>query len=365
MGGRAAGGEAGVHTYLDCYGTVHIHTEATGGYWVGSWLARGLARALADTVCTLAVELAVCTKLTQPRATDLLLSMLRRSALSLLPRAARGLCGAAAPMTINRTWSPTSQRVGALGMKCGMTQAWAADGKRVPITVVEVQDLQVTKVRTPMHDGVCALQLGGGWQKRKRLTFPEARSFETNGLSYKSYLREFNVTEDALLPIGTSITARHFVPGQYVDVQGVTRGKGFAGAMKRWGFKGQPATHGHSLSHRSVGSMGGAAGSMYATRVWKGKKMPGRMGGKRRTARALMVWKVVPEYDLLYVLGSVPGARGSIVRVRDTKVHKRGFKSPPPFPTFLPGDAEGADESAELLAPRASGIEPAAAGSSR
>ena len=104
-------------------------------------------------------------------------------------------------------------------------------------------------------------------------------------------------TEDALLPVGTTITARHFVPGQYVDVQGTTKGKGFAGPMKRWGFKGQPASHGHSKSHRSHGSMGGAAGAMYATRIWKGKKMAGRMGGKHATMEGLMVWKVLPKVE--------------------------------------------------------------------
>ena len=138
---------------------------------------------------------------------------------------------------------------------------------------------------------------------------------------------------------------------QYVDVQAVTRGKGFAGVMKRWGFGGQPASHGASLSHRSPGSMAGAAGSMYATRVWKGKKMPGRMGGERRTAAGLLVWKVLPKYNLLYLRGSVPGAKGCEVRLRDSTLPK-GFarlaEAPPPFPTFLPGD-DGDEDEAELL----------------
>ena len=133
----------------------------------------------------------------------------------------------------------------------------------------------MVKRRTEMVDGFSALQLGGGWQKRKRLTHHEAAMFEKRGLAYKRYLGEFRVSEDALLPVGTTITARHFVPGQFVDVQGVTRGKGFAGVMKRWGFAGQPASHGVSKAHRSRGSSGGAAGSMYGTRVWKGKKGAG------------------------------------------------------------------------------------------
>ena len=166
-------------------------------------------------------------------------------------------------------------------MKCGMTQAWSAAGQRVPITMVELQDLQVVKRRTRLIDGVNALQLGGGWQKRKRLTLEAARAFEKRGLPYKRYLREFPVSEDAMLPVGATITARHFVPGQYVDAQGVTRGKGFAGVMKRWNFKGQPASHGHSLSHRSRGSSGGAAGSMH--------RCP-RAASARQAGRAAAAW---------------------------------------------------------------------------
>ena len=204
--------------------------------------------------------------------------------------------------------SRSSVRCGALGMKCGMTQAWTPDGKIVPLTVVELQDLQVTAVRTPEKDGITALQLGGGWQKRKRLSAALAGQFETRGLPLKRYLRDFRVSEDALLPIGTSITANHFVEGQHVDVQGVTKGKGFQGVMKRWGFKGQPATHGVSLYHRGGGSLGGASGGKNRTRVWKGKKMAGRMGNKRRTMLNLLVHKVDPKHNLVYLKGSVPGA---------------------------------------------------------
>merc|ERR1719424_737984 len=158
-----------------------------------------------------------------------------------------------------------------------MSQAWTAAGKKVPLTCIELQDLQVVKRREEWRDGINALQLGGGWQKRKRMSTSEANAFESVGLAYKRYLREFRVTEDALLPVGTTINARHFVPGQFVDVQGITKGKGWQGVMRKWGFKGQPATHGHSKSHRSRGSSGGAAGSMFRTRIWKGKRNAGRM----------------------------------------------------------------------------------------
>jgi len=163
------------------------------------------------------------------------------------------------------------------------------------------------------------------------------------------------VSEDALLPVGTSITARHFAPGQYIDVQGTSKGKGFQGVMRRWGFKGQPASHGHSLSHRSAGSSGGAAGSMYATRVFKGKKMAGRMGGRTRTVFSLQVYKIDEAHNILYLRGSVPGNKGSVVRLIDAtrkfRAKGKGFKLlvEPPFPTFLPGDL-GDGEGGELVA---------------
>ena len=234
-----------------------------------------------------------------------------------------------------------SRRVGAIGMKCGMTQAWSASGERVPLTVIELQDLQVTKVRTPLKDGVCALQLAGGWEKRKRMTTSEARVFETKGMAYKSYLREFPVTEDALLPVGTSITALHLCRGSSSTCRR-RRAARASGAVRRWGFKGQSKTHGTTKAERKIGSMGGAAGSMFATRVFKGKKMAGRMGNRRRTVQGLLVWKVVPKYNLVYCKGSIPGARGCEVRLRDSMCRKQEkFKAatPLPFPTILPGDA--------------------------
>ena len=296
-------------------------------------------------------------------------------------------------LTVCREPTRSSARCGALGMKCGMTQAWEADGQVVPITVIELQDLQVTAVRTPQRDGITALQLGGGWQKRKRVSAALAGQFEIHGLPLKRYVRDFRVTEDALLPIGTSITARHFVVGQHVDVQGVTKGKGFQGVMKRWGFAGQPASHGVSLYHRGGGSLGGASGGKGRTRVWKGKKMAGRMGNKRRTMLNLRVFKVDPEHNLLYLKGTVAGAArcgpgptppyptppppfpnsnlpparprpprprpspnphlwwaggtGSIVKLRDAKVLQKGKRidTPLPFPTFLLGDPIEGEEA--------------------
>jgi len=163
------------------------------------------------------------------------------------------------------------------------------------------------------------------------------------------------VTEDALLPVGTSITAAHFVPGQSVDVQGVTKGHGFQGVMKRWGFAGGNATHGNTKAHRTPGSMGGAAGSLFATRVFPGKKMPGRMGNNRRTAMGLTVYKVDRAHNLIYVKGSVPGVKGGHVRVVDTRhTRKKWAKNPlapgpPPFPTFLPEDVTDATPDVMMM----------------
>ena len=260
---------------------------------------------------------------------------------------------AIADVSLNREWTPASVRCGALGMKCGMTQTWTRWGERMPLTVVEIQDLQVTKVKTGDKDGLAALQLGGGWQKRKRLSKVLAGQFVSRELPLKGYLREFRVSEDALLPLGTSITARHFMAGQYVDVQGVTKGKGFQGVMKRWGFAGQEASHGNTKAHRKAGSSGGSAGSMYATRVKPGKKMAGRMGNKRQTMQSLLVYRVVPQHNLLLLKGSVPGGRGGILRIRDTLRHKHKLRAPPPFPTFLPGDAAEDDAASLVFEPAA------------
>lgn len=245
----------------------------------------------------------------------------------------------------SRKMQGESKRCGIIGMKCGMTQGWTAEGKHVPFTIIEVQDLVVTQVKTTERNGFNALQLGGGWQKRKRLRPSEFMQFDGRGLSLKRYMREFPVSEDALLPIGTSVSAQHFVPGQYVDVQGVTKGKGFAGVMKRWGFKGQPASHGNSLAHRAAGSSGGAAGSLYATRVRPGKKMAGRMGNKRRTVHSMLVYKVNTRHNLIYLKGSVPGKKGDVVRMRDAHWVKNTVELP--FPTYL-GPTEGEEVQEEI-----------------
>ena len=285
--------------------------------------------------------------------------MLCRRVGQLLGGQRRALCTAAESSLaalkggMSRDWSANSKRCGALGMKCGMTHAWSSYGEWLPLTVVELQDVQVVQRKEAEKHGFFALKVGSGWQKRKRVNAAFAGQFYSNGLPLKRYMREFRVTEDAMLPVGTSITARHFAAGQYVDVQGVTKGKGFQGVMKRWGFKGQPRSHGVSKAHRSRGSSGGAAGSMFGTRVRKGTKMAGRMGNKRRTAFSLLVYKVDPEHNLLYLKGSVPGHKGSTLRIKDAfklSRRKRAEMSRGPFPTFLVGD-EGDDDVTPTVAP--------------
>lgn len=242
-----------------------------------------------------------------------------------------------------RSMGRNSHRSGLVAVKCGMTAVWDKWGKRIPLTVLWVDDNQVVQVKTLEHHGHTALQIGAGQKKAKQLTRPELGHFKAHGVPLKRKLAEFPVTEDALLPVGTPLSVRHFLPGQFIDITGTTLGKGFQGGMKRWGFAGMPASHGASLSHRSLGSTGGRQDP---GKVFKGKKMAGQMGAVRRTVKSVWIYKIDPEKSLLMVRGQVPGHNGNFVLLRDA-FFKRPDVSKTPFPTHF----ADADEDVSSLQP--------------
>ena len=205
-------------------------------------------------------------------------------------------------------------RTGVIAKKMGMTRLFQDDGRHVPVTVLQLDGLQVVARRETDRDGYAAVQLGAGTAKAKNLTKPERGHFGKAEVGPKAKLAEFRVADDALLDVGAELSADHFVAGQLVDVQGTTQGKGFAGAMKRWGFGGLRATHGVSLSHRSHGSTGNRQDP---GRVFKNKKMAGHMGARNRTQQNLEVVRTDAGRGLIFVKGSVPGSKGSWLLVKD------------------------------------------------
>jgi large subunit ribosomal protein L3 len=218
-------------------------------------------------------------------------------------------------------------RTGILAEKLGMTRLFADDGSHVPVSVLRVEECEVVAARRPDVDGYAAVQLGIARAKAKRVTKPMRGHFAKAKVTPKAKLAEFRVSEDALLEPGTSLSVDHFVVGQYVDVCGTSIGKGFAGAMKRWGFKGLRASHGVSISHRSHGSTGQRQDP---GKVFKGRKMAGHMGARRVTVQNLEVIGIDPERGLILVNGAVPGARGGYVRVTDAV--KRALPQEAPYP---------------------------------
>ena len=205
-------------------------------------------------------------------------------------------------------------RTGVIAKKVGMTRLFQEDGRHVPVTVLALEDCQVVSVRTAERDGYVALQLGSGVAKQKNVAKPQREHFAKAEVPLKMRVAEFRVADDAVLPVGSTITADHFIAGQYVDVSGHTQGKGFQGGMKRWGFGGMRATHGVSVSHRALGSTGQRQDP---GKVFKNKKMAGHMGDKQRTQQNLEVVRTDVARGLIFVKGSVPGAKNSWMMVKD------------------------------------------------
>jgi len=205
-------------------------------------------------------------------------------------------------------------RTGVIAKKVGMTRLFQEDGRHVPVTVLALENCQVVSVRTADRDGYVAVQLGAGEAKQKNVAKPQREHFAKAQVSLKQQVVEFRVADDAVLEVGATIAASHFVPGQLVDVAGATQGKGFAGAMKRWGFGGMRATHGVSISHRAHGSTGNRQDP---GKTFKNKKMAGHMGHEQVTTLNLEVVQADLERGLLLVKGSVPGPNGGVVIVRN------------------------------------------------
>jgi large subunit ribosomal protein L3 len=221
-------------------------------------------------------------------------------------------------------------RTGLITRKLGMTRLFNEDGSTVPVTVLHVDHVRVVAQRLAERDGYTALQLGIGRAKPKNVTKPQKGHFAKAGVEAPRRLMEFRVAADALLDPGTTLSAAHFVKGQMVDVTGVTVGKGFAGAMKRWNFSGLEATHGVSISHRSHGSTGNRQDP---GKTFKNKKMAGHLGAERVTTQNLQVALVDAEKGLLLIKGAVPGAKGGYVMVRDAVKRPRHADAPYPAAT--------------------------------
>ncbi|WP_118856440.1 50S ribosomal protein L3 [Sphingomonas mesophila] len=224
-------------------------------------------------------------------------------------------------------------RTGVIAKKMGMTRLFQADGRHVPVTVLQLDNVQVVARRETDRDGYTAVALGAGTAKAKNVAKPQRGAFGKAEVEPKAKVVEFRVAEDALLDVGATLSADHFVAGQLVDIQGVTQGKGFAGAMKRWGFGGLRATHGVSVSHRSHGSTGNRQDP---GRVFKNKKMAGHMGAKNRTQQNLEVVRTDAARGLIFVKGSVPGHKGSWVTIADAIKLARHDEAPYPAGLFDP-----------------------------
>jgi large subunit ribosomal protein L3 len=227
-------------------------------------------------------------------------------------------------------------RSGVIAQKLGMTRIFTDAGEHVPVTVLQLDHCQVVGHRSIEKNGYVALQLGAGKRKVKNVSKPMRGYFAAAKVEPKKKLIEFRVSADALIPVGAEITADHFVVGQFVDVTGTSIGKGFAGGMKRWHFGGLRASHGVSVSHRSIGSTGGRQDP---GKTFKNKGMPGHMGDVAVTTLNLRVVRTDPARGLLLVEGAVPGAKGGWIQVRDAVKRPLPKEAPKPGAFREPGAA--------------------------
>ena len=200
---------------------------------------------------------------------------------------------------------------GLIGKKLGMTQIFSDEGVSVPVTVIEVEPSVVIQKKTAKTDGYDAIQLGYGRMKQRNVTKPLQGHFKKADKGMFRVLREFNMDPDGC-EAGQELNAEMFAPGDYVDVVGTTKGKGFAGVIKRHGFHGGRATHG-SMFHRAPGSIGASADP---SRVFKGTKLPGHMGSARKTVQNLLVWAIRPDINVILVRGAVPGSKNGYVLIK-------------------------------------------------
>ena len=242
-------------------------------------------------------------------------------------------------------------RTGVIARKLGMTRVFDDTGNHVPVTVLKLDDCDVVDQRTLERDGYVALQVGAGAAKPKRVSKAMRGHFAKAKVEPRRKLVEFRVADDAVVDVGTRLSADHFISGQFVDVTGTSIGKGFAGAMKRHNFGGLRATHGVSISHRSHGSTGQCQDP---GKVFKGKKMAGHMGAERVTTQNLRIVDTDSDEGLILVQGAVPGSKGGYVLVRDAV--KKVLPEDAPYPTVMaeteaPAEEEVTEEAAAEEAP--------------
>ena len=244
-------------------------------------------------------------------------------------------------------------RSGVIAQKLGMTRVFTDAGEHVPVTVLKLDNCQVVGHRTAEKNGYVALQLGAGSRKVKNVTKAMRGNFAVAKVEPKRKVAEFRVSQDALIPVGAEIQADHFVVGQFVDVTGTSVGKGFAGGIKRWNFGGLRATHGVSVSHRSIGSTGGRQDP---GKTFKNKKMPGHMGVDRITTLNLRVVQTDVARGLILVEGAVPGSKGGWIAVRDAVKKALPKDAPNPGKFKLANGGEEAAAPAEAPAAEQEGV---------